>query len=125
MQHLERRPTSNPLRKFQQRLEQEIPALQAGELSQYHLWAFATIRQLGAAFELAAVHLRWAWPAGGADVERAAAGFDLIARVSKTLILKAARAVNSGRLLDASSLFDEMATAWSCSMDAVSRLARS
>ena len=125
VRHLERRPTNNPLRSFQQRLEQELPVLQGGELSQYHLWAFATIRQLGAAFELAAAHVRWAWPAGSEDVQRATAGFDLIARVSKTLILKVARAVNSGRPLDASALFDEMAVAWSGGMDAVSRLARS
>lgn len=124
VRHLDHRPTKNPLRSFQHRLERELVVLQSGELSQYHLWAFATIRQLGAAFELAAAHIRWAWPTGGEDVERATAGFEVIARVSKTLILKVARAVNSGRMLDASALFDEMATAWSGSMDAVSRLTR-
>ena len=53
-----------------------------------------------------------------AGAHAAAADFELIARHSKTLILKAARAVNSGRSLDASELFDEMIAAWDRGMAA-------
>ena len=41
------------------------PAATPGEgLAFYHAWAFATVRQLGAASELAALHLRWLGDAG-------------------------------------------------------------
>jgi len=120
--HLVRRHADNPVRRFQQRFDRELLVMQQGELEQYHLWAFATIRQLGAAFELAGAHVKWAWPAGGRDVDEAAAAFDLIAQVSKTLILKAARAVNSRRSLDSGPLFDEISKAWDRGIEAVLRL---
>jgi Domain of unknown function (DUF1839) len=110
--HLGRIPTSNPVRRFADRFISELPRLQQRELGHYHLWAFATIRQLGSAFELAAAHMRWLFPTGQVPAESAAMAFQSIAELSKTLILKAARAVNSGRALDASALFDEMAIAW-------------
>jgi hypothetical protein len=112
--HLAWRRASNPIVRFRERFEADLPALQQGGLSRYHPWAFAGVRQLGAAFELAALYLRWLRPGATA----AAADFELIARHSKTFILKAARAVNSGRALDARPLFDEMAEAWERGMAA-------
>ena len=112
--HLAWRRASNPIVRFRERFEADLPGLQQGGLARYHPWAFAGVRQLGAAFELAALYLRWLRP----DATVAAADFELIARHSKTLILKAARAVNSGRALDARPLFDEMAAAWERGMAA-------
>lgn len=43
--------------------------------------------------------------------------FERITNLAKTLTLKAARAVNSGRALDASQSFDEMAEAWQIARD--------
>ncbi len=37
----------------------DLPLLQERGLAHYHAWAFATTRQLGASFELAASNLRW------------------------------------------------------------------
>ena len=110
--HIERRPTTNPLRRFQERFERELPLMQQRELGHYHQWAFATIRQLGAAFELAATHVRWVWPEGSNEAESIAKSFSSISAISKTLILKAARSVNSRRAFDAAPLFDEMAAGW-------------
>jgi len=112
--HLAWRRTSNPIAQFRQRFEADLPALQQRGLSGYHSWAFAGVRQLGAAFELASLYLRWLRP----GAQSAAADFELIARHSKTLILKAARAVNSGRALDTGHLFDEMIAAWDRGMAA-------
>lgn len=112
--HLAWRRTSNPIVRFRERFEADLPALQQHGLARYHPWAFAGVRQLGAAFELAALYLRWLRPGATA----AAADFELIACHSKTLILKAARAVNSGRAFDARALFDEMAAAWERGMAA-------
>jgi hypothetical protein len=94
--------------------------LQERGLPHYHAWAFATTRQLGAAMELLALHLRWLSEVG--RVRGLAAAADDMMTVSngaKTFILKAARAVNSRKPLDAAPLFDEMATAWERGMGRV------
>ena len=113
---LARRPQRNPIERFWGRFEQELPRLQAAGLSAYHAWAFATLRQLGAAFELVALQVRWIDL--GHD-STAAAAFERIAHHSKTLILKVARAVNSGRSLDVRGQFDDMAQAWEQGMQAL------
>ena len=112
------RPASNPILRFRDRFETDLPLLQQQGLARYHPWAFAGVRQLGAAFELAALYLRWLRP----DTQAAAADFELIAQHTKTLILKAARAVNSGRALDARPMLDAMAIAWDRGMAAVDDL---
>jgi hypothetical protein len=111
-EHVRWRPATNPFTRFGERLAQELPGFAERSLPRYHAWAFASVRQAGAAFELAAAHLRW-----HAGFERpallpAAECFDAIAQGNKTLILKAARAVNSGRPLDAAPLCAELAQSW-------------
>ena len=118
--YLSRRPTTNPVQRFGDRFARELPALQAAGMAHYHQWAFGTIRQLGAAFELASLHANWLH--GGAEPHAAGVAFESIALQCKTLILKAARAVNSGRALDASPIFDDMAGAWDRGMAALAGL---
>lgn len=115
--HLARRPATNPVRRFGERFTQELPHLQSLGLSHYHAWAFATIRQAGAAFDLTAGHLRWLTRLGYPGLQEAAVAFDSIAQGQKALILKVARAVNSGRALDATPQFAEMADAWDRGME--------
>jgi Domain of unknown function (DUF1839) len=110
--HLGRRPTRNPVRSFQERFERELPGLQEKGLAHYHAWAFGTIRQLGAAFELAALNLKWLTANGTPGLETATTAFEQLANTNKTLILKGARATNSRRPLDGAPLFDAMASAW-------------
>ncbi len=57
--HLARRPATNPMPRFAARFAAELPGLQAAGLDHYHAWAFATLRQCGAAFDLARAHLLW------------------------------------------------------------------
>ncbi|HSV69334.1 MAG TPA: DUF1839 family protein [Methylibium sp.] len=110
--HAAWRPADNPVRRFAARIGSELPVLQRQGLPVYHAWAFATIRQLGAAFELAALHLDWLAAQGHTGFDTPAAPFRQIAADAKTLILKAARAVNAGRPLDADALLGQMACAW-------------
>jgi hypothetical protein len=117
--HLERRPARNPFERFGARFAQDLPELIAGGLPRYHAWAFASVRQAGAAFELGAAHLRWLAASGRPGLEGAASCFEAIAQGNKTLILKAARAVNSQRPLDASALCADMARAWDEGMQAL------
>jgi hypothetical protein len=111
--HLARRPADNPVRRFAARFERDLPGLQAAGLTTYHKWAFATVRQLGAAFELAAAHLAWLGLA-----PEAVEAFERIAAESKALILKGARAVNTGKPLDVAAALAETAAAWERGMAA-------
>ncbi len=134
--HIERRPTENPVRRFQARTDRDLATLHERGLPYFHAWAFGTIRQLGASSELLAAHLRWLAgndsPAGAsvarADDEelllRAAGDFDAVSSGAKSLILKAARAVNGRRALSATDVFDEMAQRWEGGMASLSALGR-
>jgi Domain of unknown function (DUF1839) len=107
--HAAEMPADNPVERFAARFARDLPAMQDKGLAYYHAWAFATVRQLGAAAELAALHLRWL------DAERhatAAEAWDRINHGAKAFILKAARAVNGRRALDAGPYFDEWAAGW-------------
>ncbi|HVY46986.1 MAG TPA: DUF1839 family protein [Minicystis sp.] len=117
--HLARRPADNPVARFGERFARDLPVLAERGLEHYHAWAFATIRQLGAAFELAALHARWL-SAYLPEIAAAASAYDAVSAGCKTLILKTARAVNAKRPLDARPLFDEMAAAWQRGIDCAS-----
>jgi hypothetical protein len=110
--HLQRLPATNPVARFEERFNRELTVLQQRGLTFYHAWAFATTRQLGAAFELAANNLRWLQANGVSGIEESAAAFETIATVCKTFILKGARAVNARKPFDGSEMFVELAAAW-------------
>lgn len=105
--HLARRPVDNPVARFAERFARELPELQKQGLAYYHVWAFATVRQLGAAAELMALYLRWL-----GIHEPAAAHYDTISQGAKAFILKAARAVNTRKPFDPSETFATWARAW-------------
>lgn len=107
-----RRPATNPFLRFGDRLTRDLPELQARGLPHYHVWAFASIRQAGAAFDLLAANLRWQAGFGRPALIPAAEWFDTLAQANKALILKGARAVNSGRPFDAAPMCATMAQAW-------------
>src|SRR5262249_43328634 len=114
-----RRPKTNPLVQFGNRFGGDVDALKREGLAAYHAYAFATIRQCGANFELTAAFLRWLEqhrPVQGGAYERAAAHFEAISNGSKTLILKAARAVGGNKTVDFGPMIDEMAKSWDAAM---------
>ena len=117
--HLSFRPDTNPVRRFAARLADDLPLLRDYGLGYYHQWAFGTVRQLGAAFELAARGLAWQGAPEGSPLHDAARAFDQVARDAKTLILKLARAVSSTKAADLSPLLDGMAQAWDDGMAAL------
>jgi hypothetical protein len=122
--HWVRRPTTNPVERFAARVTAELPEIAARGLPYYHAWAFATVRQLGAGFELAAAHLRWLATHAShqaATFEPAAAAFDKINHGATALGLTAARAVNAKKPLDVAPLV-EMAADWQRGMDALAAM---
>lgn len=100
------RPRRNPFIAFGHRLAQEMPAMRDAGLAHYHAWAFATIRQAGAAFELAAAHLQWL------GIDQPAVRFREISAANKSLILKGARTAATGKLFDANEAMAVLAKAW-------------
>ena len=108
------RPRSNPVQRFGERLAGDLPTL--GSEERYHDYAFATLRQCGAAWESAATFLRWLDGRAFAD---AAASFDALADGSKRLLFKLARASMSERPLDPGDAVAEMATSWDRALDAL------
>ena len=117
--YLGRRPLHNPIQRFGSRFADDLPALQAKGLDYYHLWAFAGLRQLGAAFELAALNLRWLESANALSALESAAAFEMISSTCKSLVLKGARAVNSRRPLDIGTPCEMMARSWDRGMQSL------
>ena len=115
--HHARRPPTNPIARFATRFAADLPGLQARGLPHYHAWAFATVRQLGAASELMAQYLGWAGVASDA-----AEAYGAISTGAKAFILKAARAVNGKKPFDAAATFADWAAAWDRAMIAIGLL---
>lgn len=105
------RPRENPFGSFARHLRDD--GVTAHGLAYWHKYAFASVRQCGAAFELAAEHLRWL----DAGLDQAAAHCTAIATHAKALVLKGARAANAGRVLDAGEAMMAMAEAWRLAMN--------
>ena len=114
--HLTLRPRSNPVRRFGERLSADLPELMSEEA--YHLYAFATLRQCGAAWEAAATFLRWL---DDQAHDSAAGAFESLTVSSKRLLFKLARTAMTGRPLDPLAAISEMAASWDTAFDALSK----
>jgi hypothetical protein len=117
--HVARRPVVNPFQRYAVRFPADLESLTGEPMGCFHSYSFATLRQCGAAFELAAAYLRWLESAGERGLTSVAEACDLIATTSKTLQFKAARAVSLKRPFDASRAFETMAGAWDDAMGAL------
>jgi hypothetical protein len=104
-EHVARLPSSNPFESFGAQLEEALPALLAGEAADYHAYAFATVRMVGSAFEIAASHIEWLL---GKEASAAAEALRRIVDGSKVLSLKLARR----RPFDPAQNVGGLAAAW-------------
>jgi hypothetical protein len=109
---LARVPTVNPVVRFRERFANDLAWMQKEGLAAFHPWAFATLRQLGAAFELASLYVRWLERHGELGLEACANGFSTISATAKTLVLKTARAVSSKKPFDAAAMLHDAEEAW-------------
>lgn len=110
--HLARRPATNPFLRFDARLREDLPALLNGDLAGYHAYAFATVRMVGSAFELAGSHVDWLLGPAGTT---ARAPIERIVDGSKLLSFKLARR----RAFDPSGAVADLAEAWDEAMAAL------
>lgn len=89
VRHMARRPIENPIRIFQAGIATQAEAVAARAPGFFHLFAFNTLRQFGANFELLAGHI--AWLEGHADAPGVAAARQ-IAETGKSAQFQLARA---------------------------------
>jgi uncharacterized protein DUF1839 len=114
-------PATNPVSRFGERLADDLPRLMSEDQQSYHLYAFVTLRQCGAAWETAASFLEWlADDDDDSTAASAATTFGELAGGAKTLLFKLARSAATGRELDTSPAIAELAELWD---DAVGALA--
>ena len=109
--HVDRLPTANPVERFGARLVTDLPLLD-GNPEAYHRYAFATVRQCGAAWEAASSFLAWLDTTGAATAA-ASSAFASLATESKTLLFKLARTAASSRPFDPEPAIESLAATWS------------
>jgi len=117
--HLQRRPPQNPFPRYAEQLVADLAWLSGESLPEFHRYAFATLRQCGAAFELAGAYLRWLDAADPHDLETVAGACDTIASTAKALQFKIARVVQTRRAFDPTAALGAMAVAWDEIMSAL------
>lgn len=93
--HLDRAP-DDPFAAMADMLAPEIEQVRAGGPEAFHHWAFATLRQAGAAFELLGIHAAWLGTELGRDAEMAVDACARLSGACKTLQFRAARAARGG-----------------------------
>ena len=109
---LARRPHHNPFRRYAARIASDLETLAGQPLAHFHAYAFATLRQCGASFELGGAYLRWLESRGEAGLEPVAVRCDLIATTAKMMQFKTARLVSAHRPFDPGPMLETMAGAW-------------
>jgi len=109
-------PSENPFTCFKARFKEDLKWLMGEDLDMFHKYSFATLRQYGACFELAATYLQWLEKQGEKDLEPAIAAFTDISNGAKALQFQLARAMSRKRELDLSPL-DQAAAHWENAMD--------
>ncbi|MET0343062.1 MAG: DUF1839 family protein, partial [Polyangiales bacterium] len=110
--HLARAPRENPFARYRKCFARDLAELSQAPSERFHEYAFATVRQFGAAFELSASYLGWLAEHGDIAAEAARAPAAEIASLAKTLQFKAARAVMRRRDAECDALFDGLEAAW-------------
>ena len=108
---LGRLPDVNPFEKFKPRFESDLQWLANEPIETFHQYSFATLRQFGACYELAATYLRWLHGRSVWGLERAIEQFDGLSSGAKSMQFQLARAMARKRTLDLSPI-DQMAAMW-------------
>ncbi len=132
--YLIRRPVSNPFLSYLARFGDDMKSLSQEGLAAFHRYAFATLRQVGAACELAANYLEWLDQAGSHPsqgphpsqgshplrIDGAENDLRAVSTAAKALQFKIARAVNLKKQPEA-VLIQTMASSWEAAMQKVKK----
>lgn len=115
-QHLRRCPANNPFTAWGEVIDSEIAALMQRPPEWFHIYAFNTLRQAGANFELLATYLAWLDP----SLERARQAGEAIASGTKMMQFQFARASARGKVPDVSGAIRELAASYDIVRDSLS-----
>lgn len=120
--YVARRPAQNPIAAHRDRFPADLEWMRASSNPNlFHQYAFATFRQVGSCFEVAADYLRWLEQRTGTPLATAAGEFESIAKTAKSFQFKLARAVTLKRDVDFGGAFDSMIANWDTAMQQLSR----
>ncbi|MBP1852034.1 DUF1839 family protein [Rhizobium halophytocola] len=108
--HFARRPEGNPIAAFAEVFPQQVEKLADRPFGFFHKYAFNTLRQFGANFELLATHLDWLSPDGAYAEESAQAM--TIAETAKSVQFLVARAVSRRKFEPLRTALDPAHAAW-------------
>ncbi|PSJ60278.1 DUF1839 family protein [Pseudaminobacter soli (ex Li et al. 2025)] len=111
-QHLARRPKRNPLAAYAAAFGRHAEALAARSPEYFHTYAFNTLRQVGANFELLGSHLEWLGQHGQQGLEEAVEAAGRIAEGAKVMQFKLARAMARQRFDGLAASLEPMAEAY-------------
>jgi hypothetical protein len=107
--HVRRMPAANPVAAFAREFPTQAEALAERPFEYFHKYAFNTLRQLGANFELAASHFEWlADPALSGATEAALT----IASTAKTSQFQLARALTRKKFEPLATVLDPAIEGW-------------
>jgi hypothetical protein len=120
-QHYARRPQRNPVRAFAKAIGAQAETVAKRAPDFFHVYAFNTLRQLGANFELCGSHLAWLFPAG--DAENAIAACKAISGGAKSLQFQLARAVARKRFSGLEEALAPVAEAYDALFENIARIA--
>jgi hypothetical protein len=112
--HFARRPLANPITDFAKVFPAQVEAIAERPFGYFHKYAFNTLRQFGANFELLASHLAWL----DADRHESAIAEALkISESAKTVQFQLARAIARKKFDPLASALDPAVAAWDRLMD--------
>lgn len=111
--HFARRPADNPIRAFASVFPRQVEAVAERPFGFFHKFAFNTLRQFGANFELAADHLSWL---SADEFSGAALAARQISEAAKSVQFQLARAVTRKRFEPLQTALDPAADAWDAMM---------
>ncbi|WP_105404369.1 DUF1839 family protein [Neorhizobium sp. T7_12] len=107
--HFPRRPQDNPIRAFGKVFPAQVERIAERDFGFFHKYAFNTLRQVGANFELLASHLAWLNHKAFAQPERQALR---ISEVAKSTQFQLARALTRKKFEPLATALDPAADAW-------------
>ncbi len=102
-------PQANPVKAFGRALAHDSSELIAQPIQFYHDYAFNTVRQLGANFEVLASHLDWLVRCGHAGLAEPALAAKKVSASAKAMLFQMARMASRKRVQDFSSQIETLA----------------
>ena len=112
LHHMARRPVANPVKAFAGVLPQQTSQLFDKPFEAFHLYAFNTLRQMGANFELFSTHLEWLTSEGRVGFTEAASHARQISKTCKTAQFQLARAVTRKKTDKLETVLETAVEAW-------------